>query len=857
MRLSILPLVLIPGMMLLSGCSGGSGGSDGSSSDAPPSPLSGVINIEANSRVDQDTMDRLGLEGARPAPGVQRLPESFVLGGYVSGEDGLYPADKRSCQELFYAADPVDTYTIPLAPGDTLMLQNFGSCLAGASLELQLDSGQTGTALVGGSVVLSGVAETRDYTVTVSNPSGAPARYILAKTAAATSGNLSFTWPEYDFAENHAIVTLESEGGQSRAFAAGAGMTSRHLGGDSWLLTRPVMAAASPPGGGRKHETLSWIRDLRGQPGLAQVQPDYLFRTEATPIDEPFYPRQWHYGLINGPAAWQLVPDGGVGVRVAVLDTGLLRLGSGLWHPDLHANVKEGADFVDGGLPVDPGNSIGGDVFHGTHVAGTIGAVVEGNGIGGVAFGSGIVPVRVLGEGGTGKASDLIEAINWVVEGAKADVVNMSLGGLPELTQLENALQRGVDRGVLFVAAAGNASTSVKSYPAASPRVLAVSAVDGAGNLAGYSNFGNWIDLAAPGGDASRDGNLDGASDVVWSASGELTSGGAQPGYRGLQGTSMASPHVAGVLALMKRVRPDLNHAYVLNALEDGALTGGVGERNSTLGYGVIDAAKAVAAAQDSFAQTILSASPAQISLSSEGLDTQRVELNVFGSGEISDIAISALPDWLAVTDKNLMTRPYSFTVALRNDLLEQGAVARGQVGVTYQVGGKASTLTVPAIGQLISDQEARDAGRHFVLLVNTEPDERGFYLAASQVVVEAEAGQYAFRFEFDDGEEPHRLSEVRPGDYYLVAGSDHDGDGLICQPGEACAEYPVAGLREIVTITDEASLSNIRMTTGFSRPTISTTTPETLPRPGFKGYRLLDVDVGGARNSNGAKAIQ
>lgn len=846
-------------MVLLSGCSGGSGSSDGPSSEVPPSPLSGVINIEANSRVDQDTMDRLGLEGARPAPGVQRLPENFVLAGYVSGGDGLYPADKRSCQELFYSADPVDTFTVPLAPGDTLMLQNFGSCLGGVSLELQLDSGQTETAPMGGSAVISGVAESRDYTVTVRNPSGAPARYILAKTAAATAGNLSFTWPEYDFAENHAIVTLESEGGQPQVFAAGTGITPRHLEGNSWLLTRPVAASSSRSGAARKHETLGWIRELRGQPGLAQVQPDYLFSTQATgtPIDEPFYPRQWHYGQINGPAAWQLVPDGGSGIRVAVLDTGLLRQGSGLWHPDLHANVKAGADFVDGGLPADPGNSIGGDVFHGTHVAGTIGAVVDGNGIGGVSFGADIVPVRVLGEGGTGKASDLIDAINWVVDGAKADVVNMSLGGLPEITQLENALQRGVDQGVLFVAAAGNASTSVKSYPAASPRVLAVSAVDGAGNLAGYSNFGNWIDLAAPGGDASRDGNLDGASDVVWSASGELTSGGALPGYRGLQGTSMASPHVAGVLALMKRVRPALNHAYVLKALDDGALTDGTGERNNTLGYGVIDAAKAVAAAQDSFAQTILSASPAQVSLSSEGQDTQRVELNVFGSGVISDVTISAPPDWLAVTDKHLTTPPYSFTVSLRKDLLDTGVVARGEVGVTYEVGGNANSLRVPVIGQLISDQEARDAGRHFVLLVNTEPDDRGFYLAESQVVVEAEAGEYAFRFEFDDGKEPRRLSEVRPGDYYLVAGSDHDGDGLICQPGEACAEYPVAGLREIVTVTDEASLSNIRMTTGFARPTISAATPEVLPRPGFKGYKLLSGEARGARGSNGMRAIQ
>jgi serine protease len=184
------------------------------------------------------------------------------------------------------------------------------------------------------------------------------------------------------------------------------------------------------------------------------------------------------------------------------------------------------------------------------------------------------------------------------------------------------------------------------------------------------------------------------------------------------------------------------------------------------------------------------------------------------------------------------------------------GEAAKGTIEISYSVNSSSETLSIPAIGQLVSDQEARNAGRHFVLLVNTEPDARGFYLAESQVVVDAESGQYPFRFEFDDGEEPRRLSEVRPGDYYLVAGTDHDGDGLICQPGEACAEYPVAGLREIVSITDESSLSDIRMTTSFSRPTISTSNPDILPRPGFKGYRLLQPDQAPSTN-DGVKAVQ
>ena len=141
-------------------------------------------------------------------------------------------------------------------------------------------------------------------------------------------------------------------------------------------------------------------------------------------------------------------------------------------------------------------------------------------------------------------------------------------------------------------------------------------------------------------------------------------------------------------------------------------------------------------------------------------------------------------------------------------------------------------------------------------VLVSNEPTDGGFYLAQSQVVADVENGQYRFRFEPDDGEEPRRLSEVTPGEYFLVAGTDLDGDGLICQAGEACAEYPVSGLREVITIEDGQSLSDIRMTTSFSRPTISTSNPDILPRPGFKGYRLLQPDQAPSTN-DGVKAVQ
>src|SRR5690554_4718594 len=841
-------------MAVLAGCGGG-GGSGTSAPVLPPSPLSGVISVEANSRVDQDAMDQLGLEGARPAAGIQALPASFVLAGYVSGMAGSYPTGSAQCQSFAYSADPADEFSVSLAPGETLVLESFGSCEADPQLELQVEGAEPLPSSISGGPARYTLhaGDARDYRVTVRNTGNNPARYILAKSVAFGAEGMAFDWPRHGFVEGEALVAMAGSDGVHAAMATPAAEKARRLGPASWLMTRPgnrVRRATSGPEG---EETLDWIRELRATPGVLSATPNYVVSSQQTdtPVSEPLYPRQWNYDLINGPAAWQLAPGGGAGVNVAVLDSGLLRASSSSWHPDLNANVSDTMiDYIDNDEnPEDPGSIVGGDVFHGTHVAGTIAAVVNGSGSGGVAYGAGLVPVRVLGEGGTGSSADLIAAINWLVAGSngapRAEVVNMSLGGLPAIPALERALAAGVAKGMLFVAAAGNSGSSARSYPAASGHVLGVSAVDGAGRLAGYSNFGNWIDLAAPGGDASRDGNLDGAADLVWSTSGERASGGAREGYRGLQGTSMAAPHVSGVLALMKARQPDLNHNQVRAWLQLGELTDGRRQRSDSYGWGLLDAARAVSVAGKGFADTVVTASPAVVSLSNEGESSASVALRIVGDGAVSGLEVKAPADWVTVAGCD-GGPPCTLRIDLRKHNLTPGDPERSAVTVAYQVDGTAAApLVIPLIVQLISDSQARNAGRHFVLLVDTEPNEDGLYMARSQLTVTAENGEYAFRFVADDGEEPRQLQEVEPGDYYLVAGSDLDGDGIICQPGEACAEYPIAGMREIITIREGQSLSDLRLTTSFSRPTISAASPDVLPRPGFQGYRLMDAGAG------------
>ena len=864
MRALIACFALSPWMVLLTGCSD-SGSSGVDVPERPFSPLSGAIAIEANSRIDQDTMDQLRREGASPVTAKQTLPASFVLAGYVSPQAGTYPASARACQPQDYEEDFIDTFSVPLAVDETVVLKSFGTCGVDVPLELQIGgyppirtSEQDNIAQF-----RLNAGQASDYEVVVRSVGNFPSRYVLLKTAGTTQQNAAYEWPDHGFVEGEAIVTLAESAiaaGPDFTMSAQRSVAARKLGERSWLHSMPNNARAMA-GDQKSPDTLAWIRSLREQPEVESAVPNYQMRSQS-PVGEPLYSKQWHYGVINGPVAWQVDPsNGGAGVNVAVLDTGLYRHPNTGWHDDLKPNVVGGLDFVDRSLPripVDPGSSIGGNVFHGTHVAGTIASVINNKGSGGVAFGSNLLPVRVLGEGGTGSSADLIDAIAWLVNGGsgqppRAHIVNMSLGGLPEIPQLESVIAAGVNKGMLFVAAAGNGAASQKSYPAASRNVLAVSAVDGARNLASYSNYGSWIDLAAPGGDAGRDANNDGEADLIWSTSAVLKSGQYEADYRGLQGTSMAAPHVSGVLAMMKAEKPDLDYGNVRALLEGGELTDYSGRRSDQVGYGVLDAAKAVSATSGGFTGSVLSASPAVVSLSNEGVEAQMVELNVYGSAPVTGASVDSHPAWLRVTD-DFSQKPFTLEVVLLREQLTPDVAARGDIVVSYNV---TKQLRIPVIGQLITDEKARNAGKHFVLLVDTEPNEKGVYLAEAQVTATVQDGEYSFQFEADDGEEPRKLSEVTPGDYYLVAGTDIDGDGFICQSGEACAEYPVSGLREVVTIEAGQSISDLRMTTGFSRPTISAASPDVLPRPRFKGYQLIKASERGVSTNSTIKALQ
>lgn len=349
-------------------------------------------------------------------------------------------------------------------------------------------------------------------------------------------------------------------------------------------------------------------------PQIEYAEPDRIMTKMMTPND-PRYSEQWHYfdatGGLRLPAAWD--NSTGAGIRVAVIDTGFRP------HVDLSGQLLAGYDFISDTAVSNDGNGRDSDAsdpgdavtagacyagspassssWHGTHVAGTIAAATNnGVGVAGVAFGAKVVPVRVLGKCG-GYTSDIADAIVWSSGGsvsgvpniaARAHVINMSLGGGGACdTTTQNAINSARSRGTVVIVAAGNENQNASNAsPANCSGVVTVAATTKAGGRASYSNYGTVVDVAAPGG---------GTGGGVLSTLNSGTNGPGADTYASYQGTSMATPHVAGVAALMLAKNGALTPDQIESKLKSTARA--FPATCSGCGTGIVDAAAAVASA--------------------------------------------------------------------------------------------------------------------------------------------------------------------------------------------------------------------------------------------------------------------
>lgn len=394
----------------------------------------------------------------------------------------------------------------------------------------------------------------------------------------------------------------------------------RRLGDGSYVLKLP-----------KRHDptAVSEITSrLASRDDVVLVEADAMMQPLATPND-PRWPEQWDmfspasgfYGA-NLPGAWDLT-TGSAGVTVGVIDTGYRP------HADLAGRFVAGYDFIGDILvandgngrdadPSDPGDWItsaedasgyfagcgaGNSSWHGTHVAGTIGAASNNAlGVAGINWVSKIQPLRVLGKCG-GYTSDIADAIRWgaglpvsglPVNATPSDVLNLSLGGSGACSStFQNAINAAVAAGAVVVVAAGNSNANAANYsPASCSGVITVAATGHTGKRAYYSNYGSSVEIAAPGGDAQL-------GKTILST---LNAGATTPGadsYANYQGTSMATPHVVGVVSLMLSLNPALTPAQVTSMLQSSVTPFPPGSTCTTslCGAGILNAAAAVALA--------------------------------------------------------------------------------------------------------------------------------------------------------------------------------------------------------------------------------------------------------------------
>jgi serine protease len=584
--------------------------------------------------------------------------------------------------------------------------------------------------------------------------------------------------------------------------------------------------------------TLEEIAYLRSLSYVEYAEPNYIFRAHFVPSDE-YYDLQWHYPLINLDRVWEDIDlmsgvlDDLSSITVAVIDTGIARK-YGEDHPDLYGIFTNEYDFISKSEYSGDGDGIDGDAtderglntgYHGTHVAGIVGALTNNvTGVAGVAGktakqGVRIMPLRVLGKDGFGTVADIAEAVKYAAgisqasiasPTRKADIINMSLGGSADSSTLKAAVQAAADAGVLIVASAGNSGSGAPLYPAAYDEVISVSAVNPGADRAYYSNFGDAvlkskIDFAAPGGDMTVDLNFDSYSDGVLSTLFNESSD--VFAYAFLQGTSMAAPHVAGAAALVKKAlmgaaKPS-SPSDIRAVLEQNAIDLGVFGPDDEYGRGLVNAYASVQAAAGIEKAPDLFPFPALLKLEGENPEATFVLKNITGSSTISGITIAKehFSQWLSVSPDSGAAGP-ELSVTVKIDTDADPSLKEPDESGLFETHIEMLTITSDAGTEHVyvmyrydgfPQSSSKDIGIVYVVAIEV--------FTGQVVSVDTVTYRDFYRYTID---------HLSAGMYFVGASTDRNSNGVLFEAEDAYGYYRDLNNRTVLFLGENQWLSGI-----------------------------------------------
>lgn len=825
--------------------------------DAPQEVIvSGGLNVLEVAVIDTDTNNPDNFFASNNSIELaQVLPNPGAAGGYMNlPEEGSGGQTQDS-------GDSDDFFEVKAEAGDVVTL--FASDYVDSDLDLYLydvDGAVVADSLGTGEIEELTIPETGTWYINASVFSGA-ANYVLtigrgngssSSKPLAVPGEVLVTWggdsilkssivEEQRHALAHKFSLTETGGGLARArrFNAQPGTVAALGIDDSPGLLKRQAELKRDPQRLAQWQTKILAKRLHKEPRIAVAEPNWKVRTQAKTNDS-FIRFMWHLDQIGVPAAWDTT-TGDPGIAVAVVDTGIIAE-----HPDIQGQLVDGYDFIsdpesagDGdGIDPDPtdigegSNALRSGDFHGLHVAGTIGATGNNNqGIAGIAYSSRVMPLRALGADGSGSTYDILQAVRYaagfsndanVLPSNPAAVINLSIGGAGFSQTAQNLYTTVTNTGILIAAASGNDGSDSVDYPGAYDGIFAVGATDGLNDITDYSNRGAALDLVAPGGRLDADANGDGQPDGVISTYVSEE----RPEYVFLQGTSMATPHVAGVFALMKSVYADLNADIVDDLLQLGALTDDLGEtgRDDTYGWGLINARKAVTAAISYAGGEIdipprLGASTSILNFGST-LTAANLIISNQGGGELAISGVENTAQWLTITEGNTNESGLgSWRFSVDRQGLAEGTY---RTDVTFQ--STAGDLSV-SVESRVNSGEAGDIGVVYVLFINSETQEiwQGATAATSDLWYVDQG--YAITTNLLLAPDGSETDSLPVGTYEIWAGTDNDNDFFVCDAGEACGAWPTADTPAVITITEDRNDIFFPSNYQISLPSISSNT--------------------------------